>query len=316
MSGFDSFRRSSSAKLAEAMKKSQEPKNYDDGSWKLEADKETGLGSAVIRFLPPKVEGDLPYISYSSHFFKGDDGRWCIVDRCPRSFGWDHRCPICDMNHELWESGIKENQEKARSRKAKKTYAFQIYIVKDPANPENEGKVKVFKCGPSIFKMVMDSMTSQFGEEPKKPFDIYEGNNFMLRVYKDSDKKGLAQYDKSIFDNNFTALAANDAELEKIYNEMIDLKEFLHNGKILTEDELDNLATKAYQNSIANSSTFSRATASASASTSAPRASTNTAPAKEIPQEVAPLPFDIGETVAPSESSNDMEFWESLANKI
>lgn len=311
MTGFDAFRKCSSAKLAEAMKKSQEPKNYDDGSWKIEVDKETGLGSAVIRFLPPKVEGDLPYISYTSHFFKGDDGKWCIVDRCPRSFGWDHHCPICDRNHELWESGIKENQDKARARKAKKTYAFQVYIIKDPANPENEGKVKIFKCGPSIFKMVMDSMSSQFGEEPRKPFDVYNGNDFYLRVYRDVDKRGLPQYDKSVFDTNFTHLAQTDEELEKIYNEMIDLKEFLYKRNNLTDAELENIAANAYQNSV-TSSTFSRAATNATAVSSNPK----TVSVKEMPQESAPLPFNVGESVEPSEDSNDMDFWENLANKI
>lgn len=84
MSGFEAFK-SRRTNLNEKILQSQEKKNYDDGSWKLEVDNDKGVGEAIIRFLPPK-ETDLPYVKYYQHFFKGDDGNWCIVDKCPRTF--------------------------------------------------------------------------------------------------------------------------------------------------------------------------------------------------------------------------------------
>ena len=244
--GFESFRKSR-MNFNETVLKAQEKKvvNYGDGYdyWKLEVDKEKGTGSAVIRFLPPK-DSELPYAKVYSHFFKGDDGRWCVLDRCPTTYG--EQCPICSANSTLFKSG---EEDKARSRKRRTNYIFNIYVVKDSANPDNEGKVFLYKTGPAIFGMITESMTPQFdGEEPKKPFDLFGGHNFNLRVRADASRGGLASYDKSFFDDRATDVAKNDAELEKIYNAMTNLDEYLQSGRISNAD-IEKKVGGAYCNS-------------------------------------------------------------------
>lgn len=231
MSSFEKFRNAAnSAKIAENMMKSQNKNNYDDGSWKLDPDKETGAAEAVIRFLPPK-DGDMPYELIYSHFFKGDDGKWCIIERCPRTFG--EECACCAANGELYATGREEDKNKARARKARKSYVFNILVVKEPRHPENEGKVFPFKAGPAIFQMIMDAMRddSEFGEAPKKPFDLFEGHNFVLRIRKEANRE-FPTYDKSFFQREATPVASSDAELERIFNSMINLKEFAESKRI------------------------------------------------------------------------------------
>ena len=318
MNGFESFmNRGSGARIAELIKKSNEKRNYDEGCWKIECDKETGTATAVIRFLPSKSGNDLPYQQYYSHIFKGDDGRWCSVERCPHSVSFDNKCPICDLNAELWKTGNQANEEKARLRKAKKTYVFQIYIVKDPQNPANEGKVMIYKCGPSIFKMVMDSMSSQFGEEPKNPFDVYEGHNFHVRVRQDPLKRGFPQYDKSSFDNNATALATNPEDFSAIYEQMIDLKDYVEKIRIPSLEELEKKAAAAY------CTTFPKDTFAMASEAPSHVAKEAVAPVirSEAPSALSAmdeLPFDTTPSVAPSEagSLSDDAFWQSFANKI
>ena len=243
--GFESFRKNR-MNFNETVLKAQEKANqYGDGYnyWKLEVDKDKGTGSAVIRFLPPK-DSELPYAKIYSHFFKGDDNRWCIIDRCPTTYG--ENCPICSANSNLWNSG---QEEKARQRKRRTNYIFNILVIKDNANPENEGKVFLYKCGPAIFNMITESMTPQFdGEEPKKPFDLFGGHNFNLRVRSDASRGGLASYDKSFFDDKATDVAANDAELEMIYNDMVNLDEYINVGK-LSQDDIEKKAAAAYSSS-------------------------------------------------------------------
>ena len=239
--GFDSFRKNR-MNFNEKVLKAQEKKVAGDGYdyWKLEVDKDKGTGSAVIRFLPPK-DTDLPYAKIYSHFFRGDDGKWCIIDRCPTTYG--ESCPLCERNRDLWSSG---QEQKGRERKRRTNYVFNIYVVKDPANPENEGKVFLYKTGPAIFNMITESMTPQFdGEEPKKPFDIYEGHNFNIRVRSDPSRGGLASYDKSFFEDRATELAKNDAELERIYNAMVNLDEYIQVGR-LSQADLEKKAIPAY----------------------------------------------------------------------
>lgn len=261
---FETFRRrANSAKIAETIIKSQEKKSFDDGSWKIQPDKDTGIAKATIRFLPAK-EGDLPYELIYSHFFKGDDGNWCIVERCNRSF--NEPCEICEKNRQLYNTGKESDKEIARKRKAKKTYIFNILVVDEPAHPENNGKVFVFKCGPAIFQMICDAMNSQFGEEPKRPFDLDSGHNFHIRVRNDATKSNLPNYDKSVFADEATPAASSDAELERIYNEMVNLKEFANRGR-KSDSEIHKLAERAYCSCLP-SADFSSSSNGATTSTS------------------------------------------------
>ena len=244
--GFDSFRKSRMNFNETVLKATQEKtKNYGDGYdyWKPEVDKEKGTASAVIRFLPPK-DSELPYAKVYSHFFKGDDGKWCVIDRCPTTYG--EQCPVCQSNSTLWNGG---QEDKARNRKRRTNYVFNIYVVKDSANPDNEGKVFLYKTGPAIFNMITEAMTPEFdGEEPKMPFDLYEGHNFNLRVRSDASRGGLASYDKSFFDDRATAVAKSDEELERIYNAMVNLDEYIQVGR-LSENDIRKKIANAYVSS-------------------------------------------------------------------
>lgn len=313
MSSFERFKKSvDSSRIAQSMAKSQEKKSYDDGSWKIEADKETGSAEATIRFLPPK-DGDIPYEVIFSHFFKGDDGSWCVVDRCGRTFG--ETCPICEANKALWATGREADQNVARNRKARKNYLFNIYVVDDKRHPENNGKVFPFKAGPSIFNMVMDAMKedSEFDEEPKRPFDLYSGHNFILRIRKEQSKS-FPTYDKSKFVSKATPLASTDEELEKIYNSMVDLKEFANRGR-LSIDAVQEKAAKAYCGTLNLGGSASQKQARAYEALETPKAAEKSYTAGDA------LPWDEPvqqPSVKPSEISDDDDtFWSDLeAGKI
>lgn len=301
--GFDSFRKNR-MNFNEKVLKAQEKKIAGDGYdyWKLEVDKEKGTGSAVIRFLPPK-DTDLPYAKIYSHFFRGDDGKWCIIDRCPTTYG--ESCPLCERNRDLWSSG---QEQKGRERKRRTNYVFNIYVVKDPANPENEGKVFLYKTGPAIFNMITESMTPQFdGEEPKKPFDIYEGHNFNIRVRSDPSRGGLASYDKSFFEDRATELAKNDAELERIYNAMVNLDEYIQVGR-LSQADLEKKAIPAYGGVVTSTKSYTQ-----SEEYDVPECPVNTYKTMD------PLPWDE-EPTTPSESLNSeeedaLEYFKKLASE-
>ena len=109
--------------------------SVDDRYWKLTTDKSQN-GYAVIRFLPAPNGEDLPFVKIYSHAFQGNGG-W-LIDNCVTTL--NQKCPICEHNSSLWNSGIDANKEIARKQKRKLTYISNIYVVKDPSNPENEGK--------------------------------------------------------------------------------------------------------------------------------------------------------------------------------
>ena len=152
----------------------------DDRFWKPVMDK-SGVGSAVIRFLPAPEGSELPWVQVWSHAFQGPGG-W-LIDNCLTTVGGT--CPVCEKNRVLWNSGSDADKEEARKQKRKLSYYANIYVVKDPANPQNEGKVFLYKFGKKIFDKIMGAMQPEFDDdEPINPFDFWEGANFKLKLKK------------------------------------------------------------------------------------------------------------------------------------
>ena len=181
----------------------------DERLWKPELDK-TGNGYAVIRFLPAPDKEEIPWAKLYTHAFQGPGG-WYIENSLTTVGGKD---PVSDYNRELWNSGNESDKDTVRKQKRKLSYYSNIYVVKDPTNPQNEGKVFLFKYGKKIFDKVMEAMQPEFEDEtPINPFDFWQGANFKLKIVK---KDGFWNYDKSEFDSLAPLLDDDDA-LEAIW---------------------------------------------------------------------------------------------------
>ncbi len=144
--------RGSVEQLTKAIQASTQTKREDDRFWEATVDKAKN-GHAAIRFLPaPPQDGEdgLPWVRTFSHGFQGPGG-W-LIELCPTTL--EQKCPVCEANNLLWNSGIEANKDIARARKRKLSYTANILVVGDPAKPENDGKVKLFRFGKKIFDKV------------------------------------------------------------------------------------------------------------------------------------------------------------------
>ncbi len=201
MSSFANLKRNRSSldkltKAIEATTQSSDSNSKEDNRfWQPSVDK-AGNGMAVIRFLPaPAVDGDegLPWIRIFHHGFQGPGG-W-LIDNCLTTL--NDKCPVCEHNSTLWNSGVEANKDIARKQKRKLSYISNIYVVSDPSNPENEGQIKLFKFGKKIFDKITEAMNPEFADEtPVNPFDLWEGANFKLKI---RNVEGYRNYDKSEF---------------------------------------------------------------------------------------------------------------------
>ena len=143
--------------------------------------------------------------------------------------------PVSEYNTSLWNSGVEANKEIARKQKRRLTYMSNIYVVSDPKNPQNEGKVFLYKFGKKIFDKVNDLMNPEFEDEnPVNPFDLWEGANFKLKIRK---VEGFQNYDKSEFEKP-SQLLETDQELEKVWKSQYPLNEFTSEENFKTYDEL------------------------------------------------------------------------------
>mgnify|MGYP001407888506 CR=1 FL=1 len=187
----------------------------DERLWKPELDK-AGNGYAVIRFLPAPDGEDLPWAKMYSHAFQGPGG-WYIENSLTTTGGKD---PVSEHNRELWNSGNEADKDTVRKQKRKLSYYANIYVVKDPTNPQNEGGVFLYKFGKKIFDKVMEAMQPEFEDEtPINPFDFWQGANFKLKIVK---KDGFWNYDKSEFDAVSPLLEDDDA-LEALWKKQYSL---------------------------------------------------------------------------------------------
>ena len=204
--------------------------NVDDRLWKPEVDK-SGNGYAVIRFLPAPDGEELPWVKLFSHAFQGPGG-W-YIENSLTTIG--QKDPVGDLNRTLWNSGNDTDKDVVRKQKRKLSYYSNIYVVKDPSNPQNEGRVFLYKYGKKIFDKIMDVMQPEFEDEtPINPFDLWAGANFKLKIVK---KDGFWNYDKSEFDSPNPLLEDDDA-LEAVWKKEFSLTAFTASDQFKTYDEL------------------------------------------------------------------------------
>ena len=237
MSDFADFKRKSrsSSNLDELSKKIQatsEKKSYkDDRFWRPELDKASN-GYAVIRFLPAPPNEDLPWAKLYTHGFQGKGG-W-FIENSRTTFG--EKDPVSEMNSELWNSGIESDKDIARARKRKLQYISNILVISDPANPQNEGKIFLYKFGKKIFDKIQEAMEPEFADEKAvNPFDLWGGANFKLKVRKIS---GFINYDKSEFDSPSELFDGDDVQLEELWKKQYSLTAFTDPSNFKSYDEL------------------------------------------------------------------------------
>ena len=203
----------------------------DERFWKPELDK-SGNGYAVIRFLPAPVGEDVPWAKVWSHAFQGPGG-WYIENSLTTL---NKKDPVGELNRELWNSGSDRDKEVARKQKRKLSYYSNIYVVKDPVHPENEGKVFLYKYVKKIHDKVVEAMQPAFADEkPINPFDFWTGADFKLKIRK---VDGYWNYDKSEFADPSTLGSFDDDQLETIYNKTVSLVAFTSSDNFKTYEEL------------------------------------------------------------------------------
>ena len=211
---------------------SGEKKSYsDDTMWKPELDK-TGNGFAVVRFLPTPEGEEMPWVSYFDHGFQGPGG-WYIEKSLTTL---NKKDPVSDYNSQLWNTGVEANKEIARKQKRRLHYVSNVYVVSDPKNPDNEGKVFKYRFGKKIFEMLKEAISPAFADEQAiNPFDIRgEGANFKIKIRK---VDGYWNYDKSEFDSR-APLFAEEEKLEEVVSSLHSLSAIIAPEEFKSYEEL------------------------------------------------------------------------------
>jgi hypothetical protein len=207
----------------------------DPREWYPAADA-AGNGSCLIRFLPPcPGDDDEPsFVRLWNHAFKGPTGKW-YIENSLTTIGQDDPCS--EHNQKLWNTEIESNRKLASLQKRQLNYYTNVYVIKDGQNPENNGTVRLFRFGPTIFEFIKSKITPEFEDiQPVNVFDFWEGANFRIRFRK--DEHGYRKYDKSEWDGPSEFMEGDETKIEAIWNQQHSLKAIIAPDKFKSYDDL------------------------------------------------------------------------------
>jgi len=258
--------------------KSSSSKYIDERYWSVPIDEKTGNGTALIRFLPVSNGDKVPWVIFYSHGFQGPGG-WYIENSLTTIGQPD---PVSEMNSELWATGIDANKEIVRKRKRKQHFISNILVLSDPKNPQNEGKVFLFKYGKKLFSKIQEKLQPEFADEqPTDVFDYWKGANFRLKIKK---VEGYPNYDSSMFEAPSALFDGDEAKLEKLWNSQFSLSEEVGPSKFKNYDELKTRMNKVIGNKpAAASQTMAEAAPPSFKTKEAPPAKAATSSEEDLP---------------------------------
>lgn len=284
--------------LTDKLTKAIEDKNKgsfakdDERFWQPEVDK-AGNGYAIVRLLDaPAADGEdgLPWVQIFNHGFQGGGG-W-YIENCPTTTGG--KCPACEHNNKLWNSGIEANKDIVRKQKRRLTYISNILVVQDKNRPENEGKVFLWKYGKKIFDKIQEKLTPQFEDETAvNPFDFWKGANLKIKI---RNVEGYRNYDKSEFEES-APVFPTDKEIEALWKNAHSLKQFVASGEFKSYDDLTDRLNRALG-------------AGGAAAARAVKTEDRSAPWEEPKAAEARAPRATAETV---DAGDDLDYFNKLA---
>ena len=259
-------------------------------------DKE-GNGSAVIRFLPPVNGDELPWVRTYSFGFKGPTGRW-YLNESPNTIGLPD--PVAERNQADWASGDQAMQDEVRKRKRQTKYISNILVIKDPAHPENEGKIFLFKYGKKIHEMIASKAKPEFADDdPMYVWDLWDGANFKLRI---KTVASYPNYDSSEFMSKSEVFGGDEDKLQELVDGCHKLSEFTEPGRFKSYETLKAEFDKAMNGSTVQPAAARRAADDNDEPTPPKEDAPKAARKVEAPKKVE----------KPAEGEDDMEYFRKM----
>jgi len=316
-------------------------KNYkDDRFWSLSRD-ENDNGGAIIRLLPDP--NGVPFEQIYSHGFQSFDPvnkkkRW-YINNSPSSIGLD--CPASNLWSAIFNEGTEEGKLEAKNFSRKIQFYTNIKVINDPANPQNNGKIFIWKFGTKLKDKFMAALNPSetdraMGEEPKQLFNPLTGCNIKLKIAKVA---GFPNYDgttieapSSIYENAEEAKAdilENAYALEEFkkeeafetYDELLSKLKYVmecYSPKNLTPARFSEVTSPILNQETKTNKSESQTKVETEAptetveTTKEETTSAPTAPSAQVKEEVTKAKVEETAPTAPTEEDDDLSFFDDL----
>ncbi len=178
--------------IKESLLKKPETSSSNRDFLKLEIGK-----TYIVRLLPNVEERSRTFYHYYNHAWTSVATNQFVSVLCPTT--WKERCPIDEYRFKVYRDGTDQEKEASKILRRNENWLVNVYVISDPSNPENEGKVKTLRYGKQIHKIIDSAM---FGEDAEdfgsRIFDLSE-EGCSLRIKVEKNEGGYASYTSSRF---------------------------------------------------------------------------------------------------------------------
>ena len=173
----------------------------------------------TVRLLPYTEDPSKTFFHYFSHGWVSEATGQFQSAISPQT--WGERDPIAEARFRIMRTGSEEEKEKAKALTRREQWLINVYVVKDPENPENEGKVKILRFGKQLHKIIMEAIEGDDAEEfGEKIFSYPEGCNLRVKV---EEQGGYPSYVTSRFASPSQISGVTEDTVGTIYEQAFEL---------------------------------------------------------------------------------------------
>jgi hypothetical protein len=201
--------------------------NKTDSSYKDIMKFEPGK-TYVVRLVPNINEPKSTIYHYYHHSWNSLATGQFVTALCPTTYG--ESCPIDSYVLKTYNNGTTEEREKIRPITRKENWMVNAFVISDPTNPENEGKVKVIRYGKELAKIISNAIDGDDADEfGVKIFDVVNGCSLKIKCESRTGSVGsraFVSYTSSKFMGPSKLEDIDSKKLDEIHNSIFELDKF------------------------------------------------------------------------------------------
>jgi len=181
--------------------------------------KTTPGNTYTVRLLTFAADPSKTFFHYYNHGWVSFSTGQYVQALSPSTFG--ERDPIAEERFRVLRTGTEDEKEKMSAIRRTEKFLVNVYVIDDPTNSDNNGKVKILRYGKQLHKIIMEAIEGEDAEEfGPRIFDLgSNGVNFKIKVENQGE---YPTYVSSRF-TSAGKLALDEDQQKKIYDNAFDL---------------------------------------------------------------------------------------------
>lgn len=186
----------------------------------------------VVRLLPNLTDPSKTFFHYFQHSWNSFATGKFISLISPSTYG--ERDPISELKYKMLRSGSEEDKKKASTLVWAERWLVNVYVVEDPTNPDNNGKVKILQFGKQLHKIIMRAIDGDDADDLGPRVFSLKSDGVNLKIVCET-QGGYKTYVSSKFSMPKALDNVNDKTSKDILNNVHDLEKI---NPVKSYDEL------------------------------------------------------------------------------